>query len=127
MLSAEASNSIPHSITESQFSTVMPYVEDSGQTSNNVFLETSSSIDPHVSQQISQSPIHTDTSKVSSPIETPPEQSPAQGEVPEAQGEHPLYVLGGSLPIVLGLPTCQTTLHTDRPYLSHAMPNIVFA
>ena len=49
ILSAEASNSIPHSITESQFITVMPYMEDSGHTSNNVFIETSSSIDPHIS------------------------------------------------------------------------------
>ena len=35
ILSAEASNSIPHmsdSITESQFSIVMPYMEDSGST-----------------------------------------------------------------------------------------------
>ena len=77
ILSAEASNSIPHNITESQFSTVMPYMEDSGHTSDNVFIETSSSIDPHVSQHIPQSPIPTDISNVSSPIETPPEQSPA--------------------------------------------------
>ena len=76
ILSVETSNSIPHSITESQFSTVMPYMEDSGHTSNNAFIETSSSIDPHVSQHIPQSPIPTDTSNASSPIETPPEQSP---------------------------------------------------
>ena len=80
ILSVEASNSIPHmsdSITESQFSTVMPYMEDSGQTSDNVFLETSSSIDPHVSQHIPQTPIQTDTSNASSPVETTPEQTPA--------------------------------------------------
>ena len=76
MLSAEASSNIPHSITESQFSAVMPYMEDSGQTSSNVFLETSSTIDPHASQQIPQSSIHTYTSKASSPVGTPP-QSPA--------------------------------------------------
>ena len=50
MLSAEASSNIPHSITESQFSSFMPYREDSGQTSSNVFLE-SSATDPHTSQQ----------------------------------------------------------------------------
>ena len=77
ILSAEASSSIPHSITESQFSTVMPYMEDSGHTSDNVFIETSSAIDPHVSQHIPQSPIQTDTSTASSPIETTPEQTPA--------------------------------------------------
>ena len=77
ILSAETSSSIPHSITESQFSTVMPYMEDSGHTSDNVFIETLSSIDPHVSQHIPQSPIQTDTSTASSPIETTPEQTPA--------------------------------------------------
>ena len=43
MLSAEASNRTPHksdSITESQFSSVMPYTEDTGQTSDSVFIET---------------------------------------------------------------------------------------
>ena len=80
ILSAEASNSIPHmsdSVTESQFSTVMPYMEDSGQTSDSVFIETSSSIDPHVSQHIPQTPIQTDTSNASSPGETTLEQTPA--------------------------------------------------
>ena len=77
ILSAEASSSIPHSITESQFSTVMPYMGDSGHTSDNVFIETSSSINPHGSQDIPQSPIQTDTSNASSPIETTPEQTPA--------------------------------------------------
>ena len=72
MLSAEASSNMPHSITESQFSAVVPYMEDSGQTSSNVFLETSAT-DPYTSQQIPQS---LDTSEASSPIGTPP-QSPA--------------------------------------------------
>ena len=40
MLSAEASNSVSPSITESKFSTIMPYLEESGHTSQNVFLET---------------------------------------------------------------------------------------
>ena len=44
MLSAEASSNMPHSITKSQFSAVMPYMEDSGQTSSNVFLETSATV-----------------------------------------------------------------------------------
>ena len=37
---AEASTNVPNSATESQFSSVMPYQEDSGQTSNEVFTET---------------------------------------------------------------------------------------
>ena len=76
-LSVEASSSVSHSITESQFSTVMPYIEDSGHTSDNVFIETSSSIESHVSQHIPQSPICTDTSNASSTIATTPEQTPA--------------------------------------------------
>ena len=47
-------------------------MEDSGQTSSNVFLETSAT-DPHTSRQIPQS---LDTFEASSPIGTPP-QSPA--------------------------------------------------
>ena len=73
MLSAEASSNVPDSITESQFSAVMPYMEDSGQTSSNVYLETSTT-DPHTSQQFPQS---LDTSEASSPNGTPP-QSPVQ-------------------------------------------------
>ena len=65
------------SVTESQFSTVMPYLEDSGQTSDSVFIETSSSIDPHVSQHLPHTPIETDTSNASSPVETTLEQTPA--------------------------------------------------
>ena len=65
------------SVTESKFSTVMPYMEDSGQTSDSVFIETSSSIDPHVSQHIPQSPIETDTSIASNPVDTTHEQTPA--------------------------------------------------
>ena len=61
--SAETSTNIPHSITESQFSAVMPYQEDSGQTSNEVFTETSS-IEPHTSQQIPQSLNTSETSNV---------------------------------------------------------------
>ena len=66
--SAETSTNIPHSITESQFSTVMPYQEDSGQTSSEVFTEPSS-IEPHTSQQISQS---LNTSETSNVNDTPP-------------------------------------------------------
>ena len=66
--SAEASINIPHSITESQFSVVMPYKEDSGQTSSEVFAETLI-VDPYTSQQISQS---LDTPEASNVNGTPP-------------------------------------------------------
>ena len=52
-------------------------MEDSGQTSDSVFIETSSSIDPHVSQHIPQTPIQTDNSNAFSPVETTLEQTPA--------------------------------------------------
>ena len=70
-MSAETSNNIPHSITESQFSAVMSYKEDSGQTSNEVFAETSI-VDLHTSQQISKS---LDTSEASN-VNGIPSQSP---------------------------------------------------
>ena len=127
MLSAEASSSIPNSITESQFSTVMPYMEDSGQTSNNVFLETSSSIDPHVSQHIPQSTISTDTSNASSPIETPPEQSPASRRSARSTR--------GASPVLFGrvITHCtRVTNMSDTPAYRQTlfvscMPNIVLA
>ena len=49
----------------------MPYKEDSGQTSSEVFAETSI-VDPHISQQSSQS---LDTSKASNVSGTPPQSS----------------------------------------------------
>ena len=83
MLSAEASDSISPSIIESNFSTVMPYLE-SGHASNNVFLE--SSIDPHGSQH---STIPPDSAVTSSPIESP-DQSPApRGSARKHMGSTP--------------------------------------
>ena len=79
MLSVEASNSTSPSITESKFSTVMPYLEEeSDHAPDNVFLDTDTetSLDPHVSQHISQSPIPTESIVTSSPLESPV-QSPA--------------------------------------------------
>ena len=115
MLSAEASGNMPHIITESQFSAVMPYMENSGQTSSNVFLETSAT-DPHTSQQIPQS---LDTSEASSPIGTPPQSLAPRRSARSTKGA-PLHVLGRLLPMVQGLPTCMTNLYTDRLYLFQA-------
>ena len=50
--STESNSPISDSITESQFSTVMPYQEDSGQTSTEVFTEISVT-EPHTYQQLS--------------------------------------------------------------------------
>ena len=66
----ETNTNIPHSITESQFSAVMPYQEDSGQASIKVFTETSS-IEPHTSQQSSQSLNTSETPNVDN-ISSPP-------------------------------------------------------
>ena len=66
--SAETNTPIPHSITETQFSTVMPYHEDSGQTSSEVFVEASST-EPHTSQQFSQS---LNTSETTNANDVPP-------------------------------------------------------
>ena len=87
MMSAEASSNIPHSITESQFSAVMPYREDSGQTSSNVFLETSVT-DPHTSQQFSQS---LDTSEASSSNGTPPQSPVPRRSARSTKGAPPVH------------------------------------
>ena len=47
--STETNSPTSDSITESQFSTVMPYQEDSGQTSTEVFTETSNTEPQHMS------------------------------------------------------------------------------
>ena len=130
ILPAEASNSIPHmsdSVTESQFSTIMPYREDSGQTSDSVFLETSSSIDPHVSQPIPKSPIETHTSVASSPVDTTYEQTPApRRSARSTRGAPPVRfgkVITHSTRVtnVTDTPTYRQTLFVS------CMPNIVLA
>ena len=69
--STEANSPISDSITESQFSTVMPYQEDSGQTSTEVFTETSNT-EPHTSQQLAKSLDISETSKANeTPLPSP--------------------------------------------------------
>ena len=128
ILSAEASNSIPHmsdSVTESKFSTVMPYMEDSGQTSDSVFIETSSPIDPHVSQPIPQSPIETDTSIACSPVDTTLEQTPAPRRSARSTRGAPPVHFGKVI-----THSTRVTNMTDTPTYRQAlfvscMPNIV--
>ena len=43
-----------------------------------------------------------------------------QGEVPEVQEEHLLYILEGLLPTVPEFLTCLTTLYIDKLYLCQA-------
>ena len=69
--STETKSPVPDSITESQFSTVMPYQEDSGHTSTEVFTEISNT-KPHSSQQHSDSLNTLETTHVSQANETPP-------------------------------------------------------
>ena len=85
--STETNTHIPHSITESQFSTVMPYQEDSSQTSNEVFTETSS-IEPHTSQQFSQSLDTSETSKVNN---TPPPSPIPRRSTRSTRGAPPVH------------------------------------
>ena len=77
MLSVEASNSIPPSVTESKFSTIMPYLEESDHASDNAFLDTETDPQASPSQHIIQSPTLTDSTVASSPSE-----SPVQSPVP---------------------------------------------
>ena len=126
ILSAEASNSIPpmsDSVTESQFSTIMPYMEDTDQTSDSVFLETSSSIDPHVSQPIPTSSIETD-SVASSPVDTTHEQTPAPRRSARSTR--------GAPPVRFGKIITHSTRVTDTPTYRQTlfvscMPNIILA
>ena len=85
--SAEASTNTPHSITESQFSAFMPYKEDSGQTSSEVFAETSI-VNPHSSQQSSQS---LDTPKASNVSGTPPQSPVPRRSTRSTRGAPPVH------------------------------------
>ena len=116
--STETNSPVPDSITESQFSTVMPYQEDSGQTSTEVFTEASDT-EPHTSQQLSKSFDISETSQISKGNETP-HHLLFQGEVLEVQEEHLLYALEGLLPMALEFPTCLTVLYIDKLYLCQA-------
>ena len=76
ILSVEASSSVPPSVTESKFSTIMPYLEESLQSdhaSDSVFTDTEASIELHSSpsQHITESPIPKDSTVLSSPPESP--------------------------------------------------------
>ena len=127
ILSAEAGNSVSHSITESQFRTVMHYMEDSGHTSDNVFIETSSSIDPHVSQHIPQSPIPTDTSHASSPLESPPEQSPAPRRSARSTRGAPPVHFGKVITHCTSVMNMSDTPAYRQTLFVSCMPNIVLA
>ena len=74
--STEVNSLSTNSITESQFSPVMPYQEDSDQTSSEVFTEISST-KPHTSQQTNKSLNTSDDIETSNVIETSP-QSPRE-------------------------------------------------
>ena len=70
ILLVEASSSIPPSVSESKFSTIMPYLEDSSQSdhaSDSVFTEAST--EQHSRQHITDSPIPNDSTILSSPPE----------------------------------------------------------
>ena len=85
--STETNSPISDSITESQFSTVMPYQEDSGQTSTEVFTETSNT-EPHTSQQLFKSLDISETTKVN---ETPPPSPIPRRSTRSTRGAPPVH------------------------------------
>ena len=71
ILSVEASSNIPPSVSESKFSTIMPYLEESLQSdhaSDSVFTDVST--EQNSSQHITDSPIPKDSTVLSSPPES---------------------------------------------------------
>ena len=74
ILSVEASSSIPPSVSESKFSTIMPYLKESSQSdhaSDSVFIDTETSAEPHSSpsQHITDLPLSKDSTVLSNPPE----------------------------------------------------------
>ena len=88
--STETNSPIPDSITESQFSTVMPYQEDSGQTSTEVFTETSDA-KPHTNQQSSKSFDISETTQVSPNNQTPPPSPVPRRSTRSTRGAPPVH------------------------------------
>ena len=88
--STETKSPVPDSITESQFSTVMPYQEDSGQTSTEVFTETSDT-KPHTSQQSSKSLDISETTQVSQVYKTPPPSPVPRTSTRSTRGTPPVH------------------------------------
>ena len=85
--SSETNSPVSDSITESQFSTVMPYQEDSGQTFTEVFTETSNT-EPHTSQQLFKSLDISETTKVN---ETPPPSPIPRRSTRSTRGAPPVH------------------------------------
>ena len=101
----------------------MPYMEDSGQTSDDAFLETSSSIEPHVSQHIPQ----TDTSNASSPVETTPEQTPAPRRSAGSTRGAPPVCFGKAITHSTRVSNMTDTPAYRQTLFVSCMPNIVLA
>ena len=102
---------------------LLPYMEDSDQTSDNVFLKTSSSIDPHVSQHIPQ----TDTSNASSPVETTPEQTPAPRRSARSTWGAPPVCFGKVITHCTRVSNMTNTPAYRQTLFVTCMPNIVLA
>ena len=129
MLSADASNRTSHksdSIIESQFSSVMPYTEDTGQTSDNVFIETSTG--PHVSQHISQTPSQNNTSNASSSVETTPVQTPVpRRSARSIEGSTPCMLWESYNPLYQGYKYDRHTCTYRQTLFVSFIPNIILS
>ena len=88
--STEANSPISDSITESQFSTVMPYQEDSDQTSTEVFTEISDT-EPHTSQPIAKSLDTSNISETSKTNDTPPSSPIPRRSTRSTRGAPPVH------------------------------------
>ena len=100
-------------MTESQFSSVMPYQEDTSHTSTEVFTETSDT-QPHSSQQHSNSLNTSETLHVSEVNETPP-LSPVPRRSTRSTRGAPPNILEGLLPMALGYLACLIAQCIGKP------------
>ena len=112
--STETKSPVPDSITESQFSTVMPYQEDTGQTSTEVFTETSNT-KPHTSQHSSKSLDTSETTQVSQVNKTPSPPPIPRRSTRSTRGAPPVCFGCMLLHMALGFPTCLAILYISKP------------
>ena len=111
----ETKSPVPDSITESLFSTVMSYQEDTGHTSTEVFAEISNT-KPHSSQQHSDSLNTLETTQVSQANETPPLSPVPRRSTRSTRGAPPVC-FAELLPMALEYLICLATLCIGKLYL----------
>ena len=105
---------------------MMPYLEESDCASDNVFLDTETSLDPHASpsQHTTQSPTPTDSTVASSPSESPVQLPEPRRSTRSTWGAPPVHYGKVITPSFIVSKMAKTPAYRQTLFVS-CMPNIV--